>query len=80
MLKQRNRKVKELEIHLEVSKNKLDEANKKVEIKLIKVEELTHQALPLKETISKQKHDLESMQIVVTKTEQMRNNMEKDLK
>ena len=34
LLKQRVRKVKELEIHLEVSKNKLDEANKKVEQKL----------------------------------------------
>ena len=52
-LKQKVRKVKELEIHLEVSKNKLDEANKKVETKLSKVEELTHQTLPLKETISK---------------------------
>ena len=42
LLKQRSRKVKELEIHLEVSKNKLDEANKKVEHKLAKVGELTH--------------------------------------
>ena len=31
LLKQRIRKVKELDIHLEVSKNKLDEANKKIE-------------------------------------------------
>ena len=42
LLKQRSRKVKELEIHLEVSKNKLDEANKKVENKHVKVEELAH--------------------------------------
>jgi len=42
LLKQRIRKVKELDIHLEVSKNKLDEANKKVEKQLLKNEELTH--------------------------------------
>ena len=53
LLKQRIRKVKELDIHLEVSKNKLDEANKKIENQLIKIEELSHKQLPLKETISK---------------------------
>ena len=42
MLKQRVRKVKELEIHLEVSKNKLDEANKKLEGQLAKIEELAN--------------------------------------
>lgn len=57
-LKQKIRKVKELEIHLEVSKNKIDEANRKVEMKLNRIDELTHQALPLKETISKQKNEL----------------------
>ena len=41
-LKQKTRKMKEFEIHLEVQKNKLDEANKKVELKMVKVEELTH--------------------------------------
>ena len=32
--KQKVRRVKELEIHFEVSKNKLDEANKKFEAKM----------------------------------------------
>lgn len=41
-MKQRVRKVKELEIHLEVSKNKLDDANKKTEIQLAKADELAH--------------------------------------
>ena len=52
-----------------MSKNKIDEANKKVELKLNRVDELTHQALPLKETNSKQKNELAQMQIALAKTE-----------
>ena len=44
------------------------------------MEAITHASLPLKETISKQKEELESMQIALTKTEQMRDNVEKDYK
>lgn len=47
---------------------------------MAKFEEVNHQTLSLKETISKQKQDLESMQMVLTKTEQMKDNMDKDLK
>lgn len=79
-LKQKIRKVKELEIHLEVSKNKIDEANRKVEMKLNRIDELTHQALPLKETISKQKNELAQMQTAMTKTEQLKDLLDKDLK
>ena len=80
MLKQKSRKVKELEIHLDVSKSKLEEANRKMEQKLSKVDELTHQSLPMKETISKQRQELAQLQIALSKTEKMRDVLEKDLK
>ena len=80
LLKQRVRKVKELEIHLEVSKNKLEEANKKIEGQLAKIEELAHAQLPLKETISNQKQEAETMQLAMRKVDHMRENAEKDCK
>lgn len=65
---------------MEVSKNKLEEANKKIESKLSQIEELKHSAMPLKEQISKQKHEMAQMQVVLTKTESMKNLLDKDLK
>ena len=63
-----------------MQKDKLDEANKQIELKLEEVDELAHNNLPLKEKISKQKQEMESMQIAVTKTQKMNKNIEKDLK
>lgn len=47
---------------------------------MIKVEELAHAQLPLKETISKYKQELGSMHLAVKKAESMRENIERDCK
>ena len=44
-----------------MQKDKIDEANKQIELKLEEIDELAHQNLPLKEKISKQKQEIESM-------------------
>jgi len=80
VVKHHERKVKEVELHLEVSRSKLEEATLKIERQFATIEEANHKMLGLKETISKQRQDLESMQVAVMKTEQMRDNLEKDLK
>ena len=44
-----------------MQKDKIDEATKQIELKLEEIDELAHQNLPLKEKISKQKQEIESM-------------------
>ena len=63
-----------------MQKNKLDEANKQIDLKLENIDELSHMNLPLKEKISKQKQEIETMQIAIAKSQKMNKNIEKDLK
>ena len=63
------RKCKEIEIHLEVAKNKLTDADKRIEQKIQKCDELTSQQYPLKESLSKAKEEIVTLQIAIKKAE-----------
>ena len=78
-LKEKTRKVKELEVHLELTSQKLQEAEKKADEQSYTIDESSSQRAPVKDVLARQRQEIKALKLDLSKVDTLKQNVEKDL-
>lgn len=78
-LKEKTRCLKELQVHLELTTHKLEEAEKKAEASNYTIDEMSSQRAPVKDVLARQRQEIKVLKLNLSKIESTKQNVEKDL-
>ena len=78
-MKGKTQNVRELQINLELTTAKLEEAEKKVDDSNYTIDEMSSQRAPVKDVLARQRQEIKILRLNLSKIESMKQNVEKDL-